>query len=72
MLFFGFNHTWNVLTNASKILHWKQGKVVPVLNLLSTKPVRRTREKVYRSKFSWPLDWLEVNGQIHALVAFSL
>jgi hypothetical protein len=21
MLFFGFNHTWNVLTNASKILH---------------------------------------------------
>jgi hypothetical protein len=32
----------------------KEGKVVPVLNLLSTTPWRRMVEWICKSTFSWP------------------
>jgi hypothetical protein len=45
------------------------GKVVPVLNYLSTTSWRRMEEWMHRSIFYWPRHWLEVNGQIQAPAA---
>jgi hypothetical protein len=49
--------------------HWLWGKVVPVLNYLSTTPWRRMGEWMYRSTFSWPEHQLEVSGQLYAPAA---
>jgi hypothetical protein len=40
-----------------------------VLHYLRTMPLRRMREWMYRSTFSWPLHYLEVSGQLHASAA---
>jgi hypothetical protein len=47
----------------------KKGKVVPVLNILSTMPWRRMREWMYRPTFSWPRHYLEVSDKLHAPAA---
>jgi hypothetical protein len=48
-----------------------KGKVVPVLNELSTTPSRRMGEWMCRSTFSWPRHELEVSGQLHAPAALT-
>jgi hypothetical protein len=44
---------------------WKECKVIPVLNKLSTTPYRHMGKWMYRSTFSWPGHWLEVSGHLH-------
>jgi hypothetical protein len=43
-----------------------KGKIVSVLNKLSSTPWRRMGEWMYRSSFSWPRHYLEQSGQLHA------
>jgi hypothetical protein len=49
-----------ILRNCTK------GKVVPVLNYVSTAPLRRMGDWMYRPTFCWPRHQLEVSGQVHA------
>jgi hypothetical protein len=42
-----------------------KGKVVPVLNKLTTTQRRRTGEWMYRSTYSWPQHYFEVSGQLY-------
>jgi hypothetical protein len=48
-----------------------KGKVIPVLNQLTTISWRRMGEWIYRSTFSWRRHLLEMRGQLYALAALS-